>query len=96
MKRLLVAAIFFAFAAASIGEVVRPAPDFSWQGVGGRLSKVRGQPVVLVFAKSPRSHAFRTQAKRLREFYQQFAAKHVVFVAAFQENAKDTARVGGS
>jgi peroxiredoxin len=88
MKKLLtpfiVAALSVCVFAAS--AVVRPASDFSWQGLGGRLSRVRGQPVVLVIAKSASSKPFKKQAKLLRELYQQFAARQVIFVAAFQED----------
>ncbi len=87
MKILLVFILLATLGASAGAAVVRPSPDFSWQGVGGRLSKMRGQPVVLVIAKSSDSRAFKKQAKLLREFYQQFAAKQVLFVAAFQEAA---------
>ena|SRR5438093_1111420 len=87
MKMSLAAVLALALAISSVAAVVRPASDFSWQGVGGRLSKVRGQPVVLVIAKSPKSSAFKKQAKLLRELYQQFAAKQVIFVAAFREDS---------
>ncbi len=85
MKKLHTLILTVALAISADAAVVRPAPDFFWQGAGGRLSKMRGQPVVLVLAKSPRSGAFKKQAKLLRELYQQFAAKQVLFVAAFQE-----------
>jgi len=67
--------------------VVRPAPNISWQS-GGRtfsLQKLRGQPVVLLVADSPRRRAFRAQAKKLEEIYHQFASRGVVFIAAFTE-----------
>jgi len=68
--------------------VVRLAPDFSFPGAGNKaksLKSLRGQPVVLIVAKSPKSGDFKAQAKYLREIYQQFASKQVVFVAAFTE-----------
>jgi hypothetical protein len=83
MKKIVAAALAAIFTFSSLAAVVRPAPDFSWQGLGGRLSKVRGQPVVLVIADSPRNHAFRSQVKKLHDMYRQFAAKQVVFAAAF-------------
>lgn len=77
-----------ALASLGFAEVARLAPDFSLQSGGGKratLKGLRGQPVVLMVAKSANDHLFRKQAKRLKEMYQQFASRNVVFVAAFQE-----------
>jgi len=65
--------------------VVRPAPDFTFPGISKSqsLKGVRGQPVVLVIAKSPKNGDFKSQLKILREIYQQFANKQVIFAAAF-------------
>lgn len=65
--------------------VVRPAPNFTFAGPGNlsSLRALRGQPVVLIVARSPHDRAVRQQAARLREVYQQFAAHKVVFIAAF-------------
>ena len=68
--------------------VVRLGPDFTFPGVGNKaksLKSLRGQPVVLIVAKSPTNGDFKKQAKYLREIYQQFASKQVVFVAAFTD-----------
>lgn len=67
--------------------VVRPATDFTFPGVGNKarsLRSLRGQAVVLVIADSQRNRAFRKQIKYLREIYQQFASRQVIFVAALQ------------
>lgn len=89
MKKTVTAfVITLALASFGFAGVVRLAPDFSWQGTGGRratLKSLRGQPVVLMVAKSANERAFRKQVKRLREMYQQFAGKNVVFIAALQE-----------
>jgi hypothetical protein len=84
---LLAAALWLGLAASSVAKVTRPAPDFSFAGVGGKkgLRTLRGQPVVLVVSKSPKSRAFRKQLKNLRAIYQEFASRKVVFVAAFSE-----------
>ncbi len=69
-------------------RVVRPSPDFEWAGVGGRtqrLSGLRGQPVVLLIAPSPRDRHFRSQVRALEEAYQRFAAQGLVCIAAFTE-----------
>jgi len=83
------AVLIFAVTALCVANaaVVRPAPDFAWQGVGKATSlrSLRGQPVVLIVARSARDRTFRKQAKRLKELYQDFSAKNVVFVAAFKE-----------
>jgi peroxiredoxin len=69
--------------------VVRSAPDFTIPGIGKMksLKALRGQPVVLLIAKSPRIGDFKDQAKNLKDIYEQFASKQVVFVAAFTEEA---------
>ncbi len=87
---------FFAFALCLVlvalsadARVVRPAPDFQYAGMGGRVStlkSLRGQPVVLVVASSPRSRAFRRQVANLEELYRRLASRKAVFVAAFTES----------
>ena len=73
--------------------MVRPAPDFTWVGVGKTrsLRSLRGQPVVLVITDSPRSGEFKKQLKWLKEIYQQFASRGVVFIAALPEE-EDTVK----
>ena len=67
-------------------EVVREAPAFTWidsTGSGKPLKSLRGQPVVLVIAKSPREWAFRSQVGQLQKIYARFAAEKLLCVAAF-------------
>ena len=73
--------------AVAASPVVRPAPEFRFVGIGSRksLRGLRGQPVVLVMARSPQESAFRKQLKRLLPIYQEFASRGTVFVAAFSE-----------
>lgn len=81
---ILVAAFTMAAAAAA---VVRLAPDFSWPGAGSKnrsLRSLRGQPVVLVIADSPKNGKFRKQIEWLDEIYASFAGRSVVFIAAFK------------
>jgi hypothetical protein len=67
--------------------VVRLAPDFTYQGSKhSTLKSLRGQPVVLIVARSAKDGTFRKQAKRLKEIYQDFASRNVIFVAAFQKD----------
>ena len=87
-KTLTILILTLAVMSAGFAEVVRLAPDFSWQAAGSKratLKSLRGQPVVLIVAKSAREHAFRKQAARLKEIYQEFASRNVVFVAALEE-----------
>ena len=88
MRPLLLALSFIAVLATTHAAVVRSAPDFSIPGIGKMksLKALRGQPVVLVIAESPRTGDFKAQAKNLKDIYQQFASKQVVFVAAFTED----------
>lgn len=89
MKKTLIFLILtMAMLHVGFADIVRLAPDFSWQGAGSKrntLKTLRGQPVVLIIAKSARDKAFRKQVKRLKEIYQEFASRNVVFVAALQE-----------
>jgi len=89
MRTLLLTLSFVAAIVTAEAAVVRPAPDFAFPGIGKTrsLKSLRGQPVVLLIAKSPKTGDFKAQAKLLREIYQQFASKQVVFVAAFTEDA---------
>jgi len=89
MKTPLLSAVLLAAAlvlapGVSQADVVRPAPNFAWAG-GKTLKTWKGQPVVLLIAPSPRSAAFRKQAKRIQAVYQEFAARNTVFVAAFTD-----------
>lgn len=86
MKKLLlpVVAALVALASPVAAEVVRPAPDFSIPGAPGKqsLKGLRGQPVVLLIGKSPKSRAVKKQLKRIQEVYRQFAARNVIFASA--------------
>jgi peroxiredoxin len=87
MRPLLLAALALLSAFSLDAAVVRLAPDFSFPGVGRSrsLRSLRGQAVVLLVARSPKEGDFKKQLKSLREIYQQFASKQVVFIAALRE-----------
>lgn len=81
---LLVAAL--ALPAVCGAEVVRPAPDFVWLSSGAKgksLKSLRGQPVVLIVAESPRQRIFRAQVGQLKKVYQLLGNDKMVAVAAF-------------
>lgn len=84
MRSLALALSLIVALATAHAAVVRPAPDFSIPGIGKlkSLKALRGQPVVLVIAESPRTGDFKEQARNLKDLYQQFASKQVVFIAA--------------
>ncbi len=84
---VLAAVAVLGFATESFAASPRPAPDIAFGGIGGKktLRSLRGQPVVVVIAKSPKARAFRKQMKVLAPIYQEFASRNVVFVAAFAE-----------
>jgi hypothetical protein len=79
------------FLAASPGHakeasVVNAAPLFSGGASAGRniqLSSLRGKPVILVIAPSPRDHAFRGQMSELKGRYERLAAQGLLCFAAF-------------
>ena len=88
MRSLLLVAFLFFVAAASHAhaQVVRLAPEFTYQGVGPKASTLkglRGQPVVLIITDSPKNWDFKKQVDNLKFQYQEFANKQVIFVAAF-------------
>lgn len=85
-------AILLLLAMPATAEVVRLAPDFTFPGPGNKaksLKSLRGQPVVLLIAESPKNRAYRKQLKSLREIYSQFASRQVVFVAAFADGSSE-------
>jgi len=87
MRRLFFVFLICASASAS-AEVVRWAPDFAWLKSGGNrasLKSLRGQPVVLVVAPTPRHGKFRKQAKELQKTYQLLGNDKAVMVAAFTQ-----------
>ena len=87
MRSIFLATLALLCAIPLHAAVVRLAPDFTFPGPGKvrSLRSLRGQSVVLVIARSPREGDFRKQLKYLREIYQQFASKEVVFIAALRE-----------
>lgn len=68
-----------------------PAPNFTWDGPpkANSFRAVKGQPVVLIIAKSARVGEFRAQIKKLHELFQKFASEKVIFVAALENGTGD-------
>ena len=67
-------------------SVPRPAPEFLWSGVNGkvrRLRDVRGHPVVLIFAENPSQKLFIKQIKELNRRAEELAARFTLFFVAF-------------
>jgi hypothetical protein len=70
----------------ALAGVVRPAPDLAWIDANGArksLATLRGKPVVVLIANSPRQRAFRAQVGQLQKIYERFAAQGVICIAAF-------------
>lgn len=85
---LVAAAVCLGFA--SFADVGKPAPNFTWDSAGGKVNSLgglRGVSVFLLVARSPNEHAFVEQVKKMKELYQEFAARKVVCAAAFHEDA---------
>jgi hypothetical protein len=90
MKSFFLAAILCLSAFACDAAVVRRAPDFTWEGAGSASQRsFKGQPVVLLFARNARVGAFRAQVKKLREIYQEFSNRKVIFAAAIASGDAD-------
>ena len=89
MHKLLIAGFLILSLTGSHASVVRLAPEFAFPGPGKTqsLKGIRGQAVVLLIAKSPKNRAFKKQVKYLKEIYEQFASKQVVFIAALGDGA---------
>jgi len=71
---------------ASTPNVPRPAPEFLWSGVNGkvrRLSDLRGHPVILIFAENPSQKQFIKQIKELNRRSKQLASRNALFFVAF-------------
>ncbi len=69
-----------------VPSVPRPAPDFAWSSITGkvrRLRDLRGQPVVLIFATTPQQKIFIRQVKEITRRYRQLAAQNTLFFVAF-------------
>src|SRR5580704_3709664 len=69
-----------------IPSVPRPAPDFLWSGVNGkvrRLRDLRGHPVVLIFAENPNQKMFIKQIRELNRRSKQLATRYTLFFVAF-------------
>ena len=87
-KALLAAlAVFFAMATASPAATVRNAPPFTFPSADGMktLASLRGQPVVLIIARSAKVKALRTQLKNLKSVYHDLSSRGTSFVAAIAE-----------
>jgi hypothetical protein len=67
-------------------SVINSAPAFAGGAAEGRtvtLSSLKGRPVLLVIAPSPRDWAFRKQIAELRGRYERLAAHGIICFAAF-------------
>lgn len=92
MRKLLFALFLGAsiVSAQAAGGVVKLAPDFPVSGALKirSMKGFRGQPIVVVMSTSAKTKEFRQESKWLQEIYQQFASKHVLFIAALADPAE--------
>jgi hypothetical protein len=85
MRSALITLLALLLAASADAAVIHPAPEFTFAGAGEKarsLRSLRGQPVVLVIADSPKNGALKKQLKNLERVYQELASKGAVIVAA--------------
>lgn len=92
MKRLLLPLLLGvlcpSFLWAAPAMVVRPTPNVQWLDANGKaqsLTAFRGQPVVVVIARSPLDWTFRSQVGQLQQIYQRLADQRLVCIAAFTQ-----------
>jgi len=77
-------------------NVPRPAPEFLWASVNGKVKRLRdveGQPVVLIFATDPLQKEFKKQVKNITKFYKALVERKALFFVAF---TKETGVITGS
>ena len=80
----------------AIPNVPRPAPEFLWASVNGkvkRLRDVQGQPVVLIFATDPNQKEFKKQVNNITKVYKNLAERKALFFVAF---TRETGVITGS
>jgi hypothetical protein len=80
----------------AVPNVPRPAPEFLWASVNGKVKRLRdveGQPVVLIFATDPQQKEFRKQVKNITKFYKSLIERKALFFVAF---TKETGVITGS
>jgi hypothetical protein len=88
MKNFAFLAIALALVSSAFAQVVRPAPEFIWEGINGvpkTLSGLQKQTAVLIIATSPKSGAFKDQLEELERLYRQYAGREALFFAAFTQ-----------
>jgi hypothetical protein len=79
-----------------VPNVPRPAPEFLWASVNGKVKRLRdveGQPVVLIFATDPQQKEFKKQVKNITKFYKALIERKALFFVAF---TKETGVITGS
>src|SRR5580700_3032903 len=79
-----------------VPNVPRPAPEFLWASVNGkvkRLKDVQGQPVVLIFATTPEQKEFKKQVRFITKVYHNLAERKALFFVAF---TRETGVITGS
>ena len=79
-----------------VPNVPRPAPEFLWASVDGKVKRLRdvsGAPVVLIFATDPQQSEFRKQVKLITKVYRALAERKALFFVAF---TKETGLITGS
>jgi hypothetical protein len=84
LAQLAALALLAVLAPSANAGVVRPAPAFTFGGSGGKnsLGSLRGQPVVLLIARTAKTSALRSQLKNLSTAYHDCASRGAVFIAA--------------
>lgn len=90
VSRIAALSLWLALVPALYAVVARPAPSFTFSGAGGvrSLAGLRGQPVVLLIARSAETKALRKQLKNLRAVFHDCASRGTIFAAAFAGNAE--------
>src|SRR5258707_12976458 len=71
-------------------NVPRPAPEFVWSSVSGkvrRLRDLRGQPVVLIFATNPDHNEFKQQVQQITRRNKHLSTRKAL---VFSSSTKET------
>jgi hypothetical protein len=84
---LTLSSLATALTALESNPIISPAPDVTWQQNGKtvHLSSLKGHPVLLLIARSPKSWDFYRQLNALKGSYEHLANEHLICLAAFTQ-----------
>ncbi|PWU07870.1 MAG: hypothetical protein C5B47_05490 [Verrucomicrobia bacterium] len=90
MKTFLKTALIFVFLPVTLlANVVRPAPNFTWQNIDhstSTLYSLNGRPVILIVTPNVKDYSFRSQLREIQSAYQALGTARVLAFVAFTQS----------